>query len=226
MPPAPHVVLVINAAFLIASCGFLARDVLHLRLLAMVAYSGLLYGVAVRPAWPGAPHYWWYLAFVVINAGHAGWLLWERSQTHLSPDEEEVYTRAFPSLDRLWVRRLMRRAEWRAVAPGDVLAREGQAPERLALIARGAADVTLGGRAVTRLREGQFVGEVAFLTGDPATATVIAARPSRVLFWPRDALREWLAGEPQLHAVLYAALGNDLAEKIAATTLRVAREDG
>jgi hypothetical protein len=223
MPPAEHVLVVINAAFLVASCGFLARDVLHLRVLAMLAYAGLLYGVAVRPAWPGAPHFWWYLGFVVINAGHSAWLIWERSRTHLSPEEERLWAESFAALDRLLVRRLLRRGEWRAVAPGDVLAREGEVPERLLVLARGAADVTLGGSAVARLREGQFVGELAFLTGEPATATVVAARPSHVLAWPRQALRDWLDDQPQLRSVLYAAIGHDVADKIAAATVKLAK---
>lgn len=223
MPPAAHVLIVVNAAFLVASLAFLARDVLHLRLLALVAYAGLLYGVWMHPAWPGAPHFWWYLGFLAINAGHSAWLIWERSQTHLTPDEERVWAEAFPSLDRLLVRRILRRGEWRPVAPGDELVREGEVPARLSVLARGAADVTLNGKAVARLREGQFVGELAYLTGEPATATVVAVRPSRVLAWRREDLQRWLGDQPQLRSVLYAAIGTDLADKIASANLQLAR---
>lgn len=64
-------------------------------------------------------------------------------------------------------------------ASGEAIVRQGQAGDRLFIIASGEAQVQVGSagtalRTVAHLREGNFVGEMALLTGEPRSATVSA----------------------------------------------------
>lgn len=60
------------------------------------------------------------------------------------------------------------------VEPGRVLTREGTVGREAMYIETGTAHVERGGAAVTSVCDGDFVGEIALLTGAPRTATVTA----------------------------------------------------
>jgi putative ABC transport system ATP-binding protein len=70
----------------------------------------------------------------------------------------------------------MRRAKF---APGTAIVRQGEIGDKFYLIRKGSVDVrmgigTPGERRVTMLKEGEFFGERALITGEPRNATVMA----------------------------------------------------
>ena len=119
------------------------------------------------------------------------------------------------AVDPVLVRKLLRRGEWVDFAPQENLARQGIHLDRLLLISSGEAAVLLGGKIVARLAPGKFVGEISFLSGDLTTAMVVATQPTRCLTWNKERLERLLAREPDLLNVFYAAVGKDLAAKVA-----------
>jgi CRP-like cAMP-binding protein len=58
------------------------------------------------------------------------------------------------------------------------------------------------------------VGEVAFLTDKPATATVIAEGDMRALAFDRGELKQFFDKETQVAGLIYQLLGRELANKI------------
>ena len=73
--------------------------------------------------------------------------------------------------------------EWRQLAPylavrflqpGDVLMREGDTERELFILAEGELQVVLNDAVLARLRPGTVVGEGAFFSGQPRSATVRA----------------------------------------------------
>lgn len=212
----------VNLAFAVGAVAFLLRDILYLRVVAMVAQAGFAYVAIRQPAWPDAPHLYWYLAFFGINAVQSAILFYERRLLHLSPEEESLRVLAFPALDPTAVRRILRRGTWVDLEPGEVLAREGELPDYVLVLARGTADVTLHDRPVAQVKAGEFVGEIAFLADRPATATVRACERGRAMAWPRPRLHRWVSRDNEMHAAMYAAMGLNLAEKIAAASVAIA----
>ena len=101
--------------------------------------------------------------------------------------------------------------------------RQGIHLDRMYLIATGEAAVLLGGRVVTRIGPGKFVGEIAFLTGEMSTAMVVATEPLRCLEWRREALDTLKKKRPELVGALQAAIGLDLSAKIASHNVRLAQ---
>jgi small-conductance mechanosensitive channel/CRP-like cAMP-binding protein len=65
-------------------------------------------------------------------------------------------------------------ARWQEFAPGEAVVREGDASRALFVIARGGAVVQRGGQEIARVGAGEVFGEMAFLSGEPRTATVRA----------------------------------------------------
>jgi CRP-like cAMP-binding protein len=61
--------------------------------------------------------------------------------------------------------------------------KENEPVSHLMLIAKGTAVVQRDGQTLTEIGEGQFLGEMAFFTGDHASATIVSAGPLSVVKW-------------------------------------------
>ena len=224
MEPAADAHLVeslIHAGYVLTALAFLVRDILWLRLLALSANLCMCmaaYGLGDEPRWAVVA---WAGAFAAINLGHSAWLLYERDLRRFTEEEQRLRETAFESLDAVCVRRLLRCGRWVDFDQQKSLTLQGVHPDDLLLISEGEAAVFLGGRIAQRLKRGKFVGEIGFLNGEPATATVMAVTPLRCLSWNAAELRRFLERHPEVRSVFHAAVGKDLAEKIASHKVRL-----
>ena len=106
----------------------------------------------------------------------------------------------------------MRRAEF---APGHVICRQGEAAESLFVIVDGFARVTLvDDRPVATLRRGDVVGEMSLVSGEPRSATVVAAVPTTALELSRYGVAALIAEHPRI----LENLTRILSDRLAATT--------
>ncbi|PIO48182.1 MAG: hypothetical protein CMR00_06165 [[Chlorobium] sp. 445] len=64
------------------------------------------------------------------------------------------------------------------------------------------------------LKDGAFVGEMSFLTGNLPTATVRATKETRCLAWSKEQLRKLLNRNPSMWATLQGVLSTDLTKKL------------
>jgi predicted acylesterase/phospholipase RssA/CRP-like cAMP-binding protein len=104
---------------------------------------------------------------------------------------------------------LMRRRTFKA---RSTICRAGDPGDSLFLITDGLAecfveDLDAEGRAVARLRRGDVFGEIALVTGEPRSATVVASVPTTVLELDRDAFGKAVARHPELLSNLNHILG-------------------
>ena len=93
---------------------------------------------------------------------------------------------------------------------GRKLTAEGGVGHEFVVIAEGAADVKRGGRILNRLGAGDFLGEIALVTGRPRTATVTTTEESRVLVLGARDFRRLLRDLPGLQLKVLDALGERL----------------
>ena len=94
------------------------------------------------------------------------------------------------------------------------LAEEDKGLKRMLFICSGRARVTIGGREISHLEKGSFIGEVAFLTDTPATATVIAEGDMRAIAFDSGTLMQFFDKETEVAGLIYQLLGRELANKI------------
>jgi CRP-like cAMP-binding protein len=217
--------MLLHVAFLTVAVAFLVRDVLWLRGLSIVAYS--LFMAVAAVARPEAP--WtllaWYGGFIGINVAHAAWLICERQMCRLSEAEKGLRALAFPALDHLTLRRLLRQGTWLDLPAGACLTRRGEKPQYLYVVYDGHVDVHRDGRDVAAIGSGHFVGEIAFVTDSPASADTYAGTTVRAVAWDQTALNRVCQRQPQLREALYSAIGPDLARKITHTSARLSASD-
>ncbi len=211
---------VLHLGFATVALAYVFRDVLSLRVLAAAGYGLFLVHTLPETALADRVEAGWYALFLVLNAGHAAVLAYERRCASLTPDERRLAGLAFASVDVGAARRMMRRGSWRDLPAGTVLAREGESGRSLYAVLSGRVDVLVDGAPVATAGAGEFVGEIGFLAGGPATATAVVAAPVRALVWDRGELERAMRRTPELHATAYAAFGSDLARKVAQQSLR------
>lgn len=93
---------------------------------------------------------------------------------------------------------------------GEELTRQGVRGREFVVIAEGSADVHKDGRRVNRLGAGDFLGEIALISGAPRTATVTTTSQTRVLVLTGSAFERLTAEQPSVHLSVLAALSQRL----------------
>jgi CRP-like cAMP-binding protein len=97
-----------------------------------------------------------------------------------------------------------------AIPAGRDLTKEGARGAEFVVLAEGAADVRRRGRKVNTLGSGDFLGEIALVTGTPRTATVTTTAASRILVVTAPAFRRLLRDNPSLQLKVLDALARRL----------------
>src|SRR5204863_10154142 len=69
-------------------------------------------------------------------------------------------------------------------------------------------------REVAKLKDGNFIGEVSYITGGEATATVRALVPTPYVAWPKEAISKLLNRNPSMRFAMQALLSTDLSKKL------------
>jgi CRP-like cAMP-binding protein len=98
---------------------------------------------------------------------------------------------------------------------GKEMTREGAPGREFFVLLEGTADVKKNRRRVNRLGPGDFFGEIALVSREPRTATVIATSPVRALVITDRSFRRLLDDAPQVQTKVMEAM----AERLAPETL-------
>jgi CRP-like cAMP-binding protein len=162
----------------------------------------------------------WTVLFIAINAFQLAVLLRDRWSLRLPEKEAPLLREALAGLDDAQISRLLKAADWMDGQPGDVLTRQDAPLDALYFLCSGRANVEVNRSLVTYLEKGSFVGEIAYLTGNPATATVVVDEPSRILKFSKMRMAKVIAADGQINGIIYQLLGRDLAMKMRRTNTR------
>ena len=203
----------IHIAAAIFLCGFLFRDQIMLRSLVIVGncvYVLYYYVVVDHPLWGGI---FWSVVGIIINIGMIAWIMADRSRFGLAAHELALHAR-FGTLTPGEFRRLMRVGTWHTATNDIVLSEEGRPQRALAYVIEGGVTVAKGDGRID-LEAPLFIGEVAFVTDHPASATATGRAGARYVTWDMETLRKLLLRTPGLRVGLGAALNEDMARKIA-----------
>jgi CRP-like cAMP-binding protein/di/tricarboxylate transporter len=94
---------------------------------------------------------------------------------------------------------------------GTVVFESGVAGDALYVLREGVAERRVAGSAIGRIRALEVFGELALLTDEPRSASIVAVTPIRVWSLPRNRFDALLRSEPGLMLHLSAAIGLELA---------------
>jgi hypothetical protein len=175
-----------------------------------IVYVVYYYVVVDHPLWGGIFRS---VVGILINAVMIGRIVADRAYFGLSDDERALHAQ----LDTLTpgeFRRLMKAGRWRTATAETVISEEGRPLAELTYVLAGTVTVDKGGTRFV-LAPPAFVGEVAFVTHRPASATVRLSPGARYVTWEMGTLQRLLLRAPSLRIGLGAAFNRDMAEKVA-----------
>ena len=78
----------------------------------------------------------------------------------------------------------------------------------------GSCDVIKENKNIASIKRGQFIGELSFITSQPASATVFAANKVSYLSWNQEQMKLIKKTNPSFYAKFHHSLTEDIARKI------------
>ena len=206
-----------HLAFGLIAFSFLVKDILWLRVVSILAslFSVFYnYTIPADPMWLAIN---WNIVFILVNLYHVAVIVYEKRPIKMAPKDKELYETLFSEMTPVEFLKITKIAEWRPFVSGEKVIRHGTPVTDLILIYNGTVDVVVDNKWVAELKDGQFVGEMSFLTGKPATATCIVKHDCECLVWKQPEFKELLKRNPSLYftiqSVLSAQVSNNLVKE-------------
>lgn len=208
--------ILFHVANAIALVAFLFRDQIHLRLAVIVSMIlQSIYYLLIVSSGPLFDPLVWKILTILLNIVMIALVFRDRLRFGID-DEVRPLFEALDVLSPGQFRRLLAGAG-RVQGPLP-LTKRGDRPNSLFYVLSGVAEVNKDGRRL-RVGAGSLIGEIAFLTGGPATADVSLQAAGRVLQWDVARLRALMHKEKAIDIAMRGLLSHDLAVKTAYSAL-------
>jgi CRP/FNR family cyclic AMP-dependent transcriptional regulator len=116
----------------------------------------------------------------------------------------------FSSCSKKELEAISSQADELTLPTGKTLTKQGDRGREFMVIVDGSAEVRKNGRKVNTLGSGDFLGEIALISGGPRTATVTTTSESDLLVLTDRAFRQLTKQMPSIHASVLKALSERL----------------
>ncbi len=120
--------------------------------------------------------------------------------------------------------KVLRVGSWKTGEPGAVLSEQDKPIDELLVIYNGEVAVVKDDAEVVSLRDGTWIGEMSYLQGGNASATVRVTRTTRYLAWPKGALTQLLKRNPTMDVAMQSVLSSDLIQKLSGNSNSLQKE--
>ena len=203
-----------HLAFGLIAFSFLVKDILWLRIMSILAsLFSVLYNfyIPVDPMWLAIN---WNIVFILVNLYHIAVIIYEKRPVHMNPKDKELYETLFKELTPVEYLKITKIAEWHKYTAGEVLIKHSALVTDLILIYNGTVEVEVDGNIVAELKDGQFVGEMSFLTEKPATANCIVKHDCECIVWKQPEFKELLRRNPSLYFTIQSLLSAQVSSNL------------
>ena len=207
-----------HLAFGLIAFSFLVKDILYLRILSILAsLFSVLYNfyIPVEPMWLAIN---WNIIFVLVNIYHIAVIIYEKRPVKMSSKEKELYETMFRGLSPVEFLKITKIAQWKQFKSPLPIIQQGKPVNDLILIYNGMVDILVNDNKVAELKDGQFVGEMSFLTEKPATATCKVAHTTECLVWPQKDFKDLLKRNPSLYFTIQSLLSEQVSNNLVSSS--------
>ncbi len=203
-----------HLASVLTLMAYLVKDMLWLRSLTILAsIAGILFNYFV-PATPLWAVIYWNVVFIIINVVQIMIIIRDRADVTFTEEERELYETLFKNFEPFEFMKLLRLGKWSEAGKGQALTIESEPLDSILLIYNGLVSVEKGGRQVGQMKDGGLIGEISYITGGPATATVRAQEPTRYLSWSKTDMRHLLNRNPSMRFAMETVFSKELSKKL------------
>lgn len=194
--------------------GFIVKDILWLRVLIIIGFNiELVYHFRDlhKPEWAEIA---WCGFYIIVNGWQFTMLYRERKNLKFTDEELALHAKVFKNMPKTAYRKLLNIAGYEDLPIDFVMVHQNTTIDKLALISDGLAKVEVDKSTVSYVRNGQFVGEMSFLSGNLTTATVTTIDETRCLLWDKEQLKELMRKDIEVEASLQMVFSSDLLSKL------------
>ena len=203
-----------HLAFGLIAFSFLVKDIFWLRILSILAslFSVFYnYTIPTEPMWLAIN---WNFIFVLVNLYHISIILYEKREIRMDEKNQELYDTLFKEMSPVEYLKISRAAKWESLKPGKRIITQGMPVPDLYLIYNGTVDVLVDNKQIAELKDGEFVGEMSFLTEKVATATCKVKYEAQCLVWKQREFKELLKRNPSLYFTIQSVLSAQVSDKL------------
>ena len=195
-----------HLAFGLIAFSFLVKDILWLRIVSILASLFSVFYNWVIPAEPMWIPIGWNFVFVLLNLYHIAIIIYEKRPVDMSPKHKELYETMFKNMTPVEFLKITKIADWVQFKSNELITQKGHSVPTLNLIYNGTVDVLVEDKKVAELKDGQFVGEMSFLTEKPATATCLVKHDTECLVWKQEQFKDLIKRNPSLYFTIQSLL--------------------
>ena len=203
-----------HLAFGLIAFSFLVKDIFWLRIVSIAAslFSVLYnYIIPAEPMWLAIN---WNFVFIAVNLYHIAVILYEKREVKMDDKNQELYDTLFKEMTPVEYLKISRAAKWELVKSGQRIITQGMPVPDLYLIYNGTVDVLVDNEQIAELKDGEFVGEMSFLTEKVATATCKVKYDAQCLVWKQKEFKELLKRNPSLYFTIQSVLSSQVSDKL------------
>ena len=203
-----------HLAFGLIAFSFLVKDIFWLRIVSIIAslFSVFYnYVIPLEPMWLAIN---WNFIFIAVNIYHIAIILYEKREVKMDDKNQELYDTLFSEMTPVEYLKISRAAKWEMVKAGQRIITQGMHVPDLYLIYNGTVDVLVDKEQIAELKDGEFVGEMSFLTEKVATATCKVKYDAQCLVWKQREFKELLKRNPSLYFTIQSVLSAQVSDKL------------
>jgi len=203
-----------HLAFGLIAFSFLVKDIFWLRIVSIIAslFSVFYnYIIPLEPMWLAIN---WNFIFIAVNIYHIAIILYEKREVKMDDKNQELYDTLFSEMTPVEYLKISRAAKWELVKSGQKIITQGMPVPDLYLIYNGTVDVLVDNEQIAELKDGEFVGEMSFLTEKVATATCKVKYDAQCLVWKQREFKELLKRNPSLYFTIQSVLSAQVSDKL------------
>ena len=207
-----------HLAFGLIAFSFLVKDIFWLRIVSILAslFSVFYnYLIPLEPMWLAIN---WNFIFIAVNLYHIAVILYEKREVKMDDKNQELYDTLFSEMTPVEYLKISRAAKWELVKAGQRIITQGMPVPDLYLIYNGTVDVVVDNEQIAELKDGEFVGEMSFLTEKVATATCKVKYDAQCLVWKQKEFKELLKRNPSLYFTIQSVLSAQVSDKLVSSS--------
>lgn len=194
--------------------GFIVKDILWLRVLIIVGMTlEMVYHFRDlhSPEWAEIA---WCFFYIIVNGWQFTMLYRERRNLSFTDEEQAIHNKVFKSMPLSAYKKLLNIASWQELPKDYVMIQQHTFIEQLALISDGLCNVVIDDKEVGYIRNGNFIGEMSFLSGKETTATVTTIDSTRCVVWNKEQLRKLMSVDTEVAIAMQSVFSSDLLSKL------------
>ena len=204
--------ILLNIGFVLNFIALAFREILWIRILLTLGYLlRFFYQFYISHSIEAS---FWMIVFVSVNLFQIIRILNERRKRHIEPKIVDLYKSIFKDFSSYEFLYFWKIGKLKKVSNGEVLINRGDYSNSINLILAGNVKVSNENKEITLLSRGHFVGEISYLTKEPAIADVVSDGEVSFIEWNNKLLNELKKNNKIFWIKIQNILLMDMIEKI------------